>query len=247
MLGALERGRAFEALHARIHPLAHLVHAFANTLEAPVFDESKKGYFYREAGIKHFCLLKAVRIVSGLHASVGLARMGFTQEVAVVIRTVIECSSQIQFVLVGIQNGSISPEATQLIFDYFQDTERRTVPAKGAQIRQKKLHDVIGADLDVFKEATEDPRSTTVMLSDIYFRFSYYVHARYPETMDLYGGRPGQFHLNGMAGTPKDIENIEIIDSQITSASLCLKGMVQGLRLFEVLATAGLQTWYASV
>jgi hypothetical protein len=29
--------------------------------------------------------------------------------------------------------------------------------------------------------------------------------------MDLYGGRPGQFHLHGMNGTPKEGENLEIL------------------------------------
>jgi hypothetical protein len=36
---------------------------------------------------------------------------------------------------------------------------------------------------------------------------------KYPEVMDLYGGTPGRFHLDGMRGTPKDEENHQIVDT----------------------------------
>ena len=100
------------------------------------------------------------------------------------------------------------------------------------------MHDVIGADLDPFKDqATDDMRRATDLLSNIYVRFSYYVHGRYPESMDLYGGSwPGRFHLSGMAGTPKDDENLEVLDTLITSASLCFRGMVQSLRLRNIVS-----------
>jgi hypothetical protein len=63
--------------------------------------------------------------------------------------------------------------------------------------------------------------------------------------MDLYGGTPGRFHLFGMEGTPKDIENIQALDAFITTASRCFIGLVQGLQLREVLAKDPMLTeWY---
>ena len=63
--------------------------------------------------------------------------------------------------------------------------------------------------------------------------------------MDLFGGRPGHFHLRGMRGTPKDKENINIIDTLITSVSNCLIQVVQGLHLYDsVDANSMLEAWY---
>jgi DNA-binding transcriptional LysR family regulator len=47
---------------------------------------SDRGYRFDEPTTHHFCLLKAVRVVSALNASIELARRGYTQETAVLMR-----------------------------------------------------------------------------------------------------------------------------------------------------------------
>jgi hypothetical protein len=75
---------------------------------------------------------------------------------------------------------------------------------------------------------------------------SNYVHAKYPEVMDLYGGRPGRFHLRGMGGTPKDSENLEIIQTFITTASNAFVIMIQSLKLHAIVeADPVLAKWYS--
>ena len=68
----------------------------------------------------------------------------------------------------------------------------------------------------------------------MYLSFSNYVHGKYPETMDLYGGRPAQFHLCGMSGTPKDTENLAIIDSFVDTVSITFAQMVSNFRLHDI-------------
>ena len=60
---------------------------------------SDRGYRFDEPTTHHFCLLKAVRVVSALNASIELARSGYTQEIAVLMRTVAEFTTHIEFVL----------------------------------------------------------------------------------------------------------------------------------------------------
>jgi len=65
--------------------------------------------------------------------------------------------------------------------------------------------------------------------------------------MNLYGGRPGLFHMYGMSRTPKDAENLEILDTLITSASNSLKGMVIDLKLRQLVqADPALTAWMMS-
>ena len=85
------------------------------------------------------------------------------------------------------------------------------------------------------------------MYSTVYLTYSNYVHAKYPEVMDLYGGKPGHFHLDGMLGTSKDDENLQYIDTFIDTTSTTLRLMVSRLRLhhlFEV--DVGLGIWFRS-
>jgi hypothetical protein len=57
--------------------------------------------------------------------------------------------------------------------------------------------------------------------------------------------RRGRFHLDGTRNTPKDMENIEIIDTLITSASNCFIQMAQNLQLRTVLASdPTISAWY---
>ena len=82
------------------------------------------------------------------------------------------------------------------------------------------------------------------LLSNLYSTFSNFVHARYPEVMDLYGGDPLHFHLSGMRGTPKDGENYAVLDSSITSTSLTFKLLAQKLNMREIIqADATLTAW----
>jgi hypothetical protein len=105
----------------------------------------------------------------------------------------------------------------------------------------------LGKTLD--KLADEQPSDGRVpaasLYSNVYRIFSNYVHGKYPEIMDLFGGRPGKFHLCGMSGTPKDAENLATIDTFITTASNSLIFIIQRLNMSVLLqSNQALVSWY---
>jgi len=126
-------------------------------------------------------------------------------------------------------------EVEKYIQTFFADWRRDpAVEIKRAQVPQGTVHAAIGRTLDSFAEQygnTEGRVPAGTLLSNIYRTYSNYVHAKYPEVMDLYGGRPGRFHLRGMSGTPKDAENLEILATCIGTASNTFVAMVQRLNL----------------
>lgn len=78
--------------------------------------------------------------------------------------------------------------------------------------------------------------------------FSNYVHAKYPEVMDMFGGEPSQFHVGGMDSSRKDRENIAIIETNESTVSNSLAGIVQTLNLESIIAKDQvLLQWYSSV
>jgi hypothetical protein len=84
-------------------------------------------------------------------------------------------------------------------------------------------------------------------MSETYLTYSNYVHSRYPEVMDLYGGHPQHFHLAGMRGTPKDVENLAIVSVFISTVSITLRFVVLKFGLVEKLRRyPNLTSWYYS-
>jgi hypothetical protein len=245
-----------QGLKSRVEPLEKLVHALAGRLPQPLWYHSGKqhyGFRYGKPDVRHFCLVKAVRAVSAVNAAIELARCGYAQEIGVLIRTVIECTTHIEFVLSARDAaGSLEPAAAKYVQDYFDDFARNSAAdVKRAQVRQGTVHKQLGEELDI--TAHESGRDATKvkaeqLYSNVYRTYSNYVHGKYPETMDLYGGNPGQFHLRGMSGTPKDAENIEIIDTFVTTVSITLMLMVTQLKLHDLVDESDpvLAAWFRS-
>lgn len=207
-----------------LEPSERFLSLFATHLRSPIWYQSVGrhiGFRYTAPDARHFCLLKGVRAVSGMNACVELARGGYTQEIAVIVRTIWECTSLINWVkLTAEPDGSLrsDPQLTY-VKTYFEDY-RRDQPGQSLKlsVRQAHIHRDVGAWLDEGAERVGvEIGSGARRMSNVYQANSSYVHARYPEVMDLFGGRPGVFHLHGMRGTPKDAENTKIIETYATT------------------------------
>jgi hypothetical protein len=238
-----------EKLRHEIDPLATFVHAFANTLEAPhlVREGTNRGFRFSDPDIRHFCLLRACRIVSSLYASVELVRAGYPQELGVLLRTVIEFCSQVDYVLMNRDEaGQPIGLTADFISNFFADDwKTREQKERRVSLRQKAVHDAIGESLDKAVSRSAGERPASEMMSRVYLTFSNYVHGRYLECMDLYGGTPGHFHLYGMSNTPKDHENVELLETLSTTASNCFIGIVQALQLHSLVdSDQSLLDWY---
>lgn len=221
---------------------------FARSLGQPFFydsDEQHYGFRYFTPSLQHFCLLKLVRAVSSLNAMVELARSGYTQEINSIARILVECTTHIDFVLSDVSLGDEpSAAALEYVKKYFSDFARSSAADyRKPRVRQQHVHDVVGAGLDA--TSTDPTVDTEKLLSNVYLTFSSYVHARYPETMDLFGGEPGHFHVRGMLGTSKDRENLECVETLFTTVSQAAARIAQSFRLWSILESEPtLIAWY---
>src|SRR6266851_2558009 len=243
------------SLESRVDPLARLVHAFEASLPKPVRYHSGKehhGFRYAKPCIEHFCLLKAARVVSALNASLVLARNGYPQEVGVLIRTLIEFTTHIEFVSSGRDDaGQVHSEIAKYVDDFFADFARNSRDDfKRAQVKQGAVNKRLGDSLDEIAQREGGNRNRVAaerLYSNIYLTYSNYVQGKYPEIMDMYGGVPEHFHLYGMGGTPKDDENFQIVDTFLDTASIAFKLMVSQLRLHHLPETDPvLADWFRS-
>jgi hypothetical protein len=113
-------------LQSGISPLERLIEVFAATLESPRLQRngSLLGFRYEAPDVRHFCLLKAVRVVSSLNASFELARKGYTQEIASIIRTLVDSGRQIEYVLDIDDSETFRSDVRKLVREFFEDLER---------------------------------------------------------------------------------------------------------------------------
>jgi hypothetical protein len=231
-----ELSAVLESFRTRVFPLGRVVHALSEHAGPPRFLGRITGFRYDHPDLLHFLILRAARIVSTLSAAIELAKSGHGQEIAVLLRTSIEFCSQIDYMLASRdEHGRVSEKADSYIQAFFSDSNRpRPQEVKAPRLKQEHVHDTIGERLDKLAQIKPGRRQASELLSNVYLVFSNYVHARYPECMDMFGGIPTRLHLFGMRRTPKDAENCEILDTLITSASLCIKGIIVELRLQAV-------------
>jgi hypothetical protein len=228
---------ALRDLEEKLDPLERVIRLFTASLGEPILRKSddERGFRYGSPDIRHFCLLKTVRVLSALNAAIELARKGYTQEIAVLMRTLIECTTHVEFVLETDDSEEHRAAVRKYIDDFFADDSRSpTAEIRRAQVQQGKVHATLGRSLDKIAEErgeTEGRTPAAQLYSNSYRIFSNFVHAKYPECMDLYGGRPGRFHLQGMNGTPKEGENLETLQSFTTTLMNCFVRMIQGLNL----------------
>lgn len=222
--------------------LQEVIETLFASIEPPVFlkfSDREAGFRFKTATPFHFCILKLGRAVSTLNAASHLYERGFSQEICTLIRILSECTTHAEYVAQGVENGQVKEEVFEYVEAYFNDTRRvRGMAAPRNHIRQEKINKAVGRFTDEAKdlidEGTQLPEDiedldyllslpASQLMSDVYRVFSNYVHARYPETMDMFGGGARVPHLNGMLGTPKDQENLETITMFITAVSNAAK------------------------
>jgi len=199
--------------------------------------------------VRHFCLVKVTRAVSDYNACIELAKRGYAQQVCVLIRTMVECLRHAEYVIEPFGSEEHRTEAIKLVKEFFADGERgTTADPRKYHVQQGRVHDALGEILDqlaVKLGDTEGRRPARLAYRHSYAVLSNYVHSRYPECMDLYGGRPGQFHCRGMKGTPKDLESFVILEQFGATLSQGLALVVQGLGLQKLVESDPIiSAWY---
>jgi hypothetical protein len=242
--------RGFEE---RVAIFERVIEIFSGLIAPPTFVQTIKDrhFRYESPDVRHFCLLKAVRVVSSLNAAFELARKGYTQELAVLMRILSECARHIEYVLDPDDDEKHKANVKKYLQDFFDDGERDPeAEIKGVLIREKVINEQLGKTLDKIAAQyghTKDRVPAAKLFHRTSRAVSFYVHARYPESMDLYGGTPGRFHLRGMRRTPKDRENLETLDTFIDTASTTFVIMVQGIPELRAAALKEptLYRWYA--
>ncbi len=236
---------------SRISLLAKIAQKLENSVTPPTLchlDDFGAAFRYSDPTRIHIIILKFARIVSTLNACTLLFTKGFTQEIQTLLRTIIEFNNTIKFLSRDHEPDDEVKKYIEVFFSNFNPTKRdksKKLP------KQKSIH--ISIEKSMLKYIENDQiidlfgkKLPSESMSDVYFIFSEYIHGSYPVLMDMFNGVPARLSMYGQPNSPKDRENLECIDTVLSSVELSIRLMLQRLKLQGLLAgDRELEDWYS--
>lgn len=183
---------------------------FATALGKPLIlpEKGKERVRYADPDSRHFQVLKAVRVVSGLRASMILLETGHTQEIGVLLRTIQEFLEDITYVQEAHETGQPTAGQKDIINHFFESDLKTTKEMLEGQPKLKRVgHKEKVSSQSRFFSPVANSDHVRHMLNAIYNGLSGYVHGDYPQIMELYeanlSGGSEKFRMRGMLGTAK--------------------------------------------
>ena len=141
---------------------------------------------------------KAVRMVSGIRASLVLADLGFTTECASLLRMVSEFSQEILSVGEGLIEGRLTQPQQRFVRQYFSPLARTPeefeMDEKERYVSREELYKAHYRLLAKTSEEADKMRQLSRFLN---YTYDKYVHGAYLTAMELYNGYEHRFMLNG--------------------------------------------------
>ena len=185
------------------------MHLLASRVPRPLRIPYKDSFVFRyvEKSVHQALVQKLARLVSGLHAARLLMEAGFVQEQSSLQRILDEISEDISFLSFSVIYGDSTHWHSTYLDNFFQEEfdPRDTLPSSGerAAVPRKKIRAYIDRVISGSKGSSKHlDASRTVSKT-----YSGYIHAASPQIMDMYGGNPPRFHVQGMLGTDRHHEH----------------------------------------
>lgn len=194
-----------EAVVAMSRAFRHLEDRIARPVQLPF--RNSFIYRYENKGIHEAILQKLARYISGLNAVAVLITTGYVQEANVIFRTLDEIQEDIFFLTSAETNDVRTERHTQYLEAFYSDPVFSRVEGsldipKPNLVTRKKIRahtmNAIGKGVNISKALSVSESLGTA--------YSGYVHAASENIMEMYGGDPPRFHINGMRGTPRVTE-----------------------------------------
>ena len=181
-------------------------HQIEAAVPSPELVPAHGDYAFRYTGksLEQALVQKLARVLSGLGAATVLLEHGFTQELGVLQRTLDELREDITFLCLPL-HGEPRSELHQRYLDAFYEEEIDGTgdPMKSPQRRKMIPRSKIRAAIANSRVAPSNPSHHIEVHRSIDKVYSGFVHAASPHIMDMYGGMPPHFHVEGMVGTPR--------------------------------------------
>jgi len=164
-------------------------------------------YRYEEKTIHQALIQKLARVITGLRAARILLQHGFVQEQAALHRMLDEIQEDVTFLAWGVITNDITDLHRQYLSAFYEEEfDKPESPLESTQKRPMIARKKIRAYITRMEAAAFDQSTGVELLRTVHKAYSGFVHAASPAIMDMYGGMPPRFHVQGMLGTVRIAE-----------------------------------------
>ena len=166
--------------------------------------DGQPAFRYTEKTIYQAIVQKLVRLVSGLGAARVLLVHGYVQELGALQRMLDEFREDVTFLsLAAIYNERTDLHVRYLEAFYQEEFDKPGDPVDSTQNRPMIPRKKIQAYISKSEAAALEPTRSIQLSKTISKAYSGFVHGASPHIMEMYGGNPARFHVQGMLGTPR--------------------------------------------
>lgn len=189
--------------------MSRTVHDLASRIPQPQRVPYKTSFVFRhlEKTIEQAIVQKLARIVSTLNAAYLLMVHGFVQEQGILQRVLHEMHEDVIFLCYSKIFNEFTPLHQEFLDAFYEEEFDAETPMESTQKRPMVPRKKIQAYIARKKGSGLDPSTGLELARTITKAYSGYVHAASPHIMDMYGGHPPHFHLDGMLGTKRHEEH----------------------------------------
>ena len=156
---------------------------------------------------------KCVRAVSGIHAALVLADLGYVVECAALLRMVSDFCTEIKAIGEALNRGGELPRAVRTFVDLYFVPKPRTPDQYDAAKRARHVsrEDLMKAEARLAENTGVDGEQLRTVHRFINMTYDAYVHGAYETTMELCDPDIGRFMMRGHLSPSKRQEFVEAV------------------------------------
>lgn len=224
------------ALGERVENLEMIIQKIENRLQKPfrIFEKDHvRGLRYAKPSVVEYFVITSARMISLLNSMFLLYRADKLLEWRILARIFFETAAKQKYVTCGVSPNGLDGQSNEFLAKFFSDNER--VPENGRpkiDVRQGEIHKRISAaasrDIEFLRNlglttVTNEKDEYARAQSALYLMFSYDVHGRYPEAMDLFDFDSLGLQMRGVRNV-RDYEiEIEVFSEIILTAEKSIR------------------------
>ena len=213
--------------------------SFTGSVKPPIWEESIGQFRHVERDERLFLFLKGIRSVSLLNAALALFDAGHAQEMGIIWRCLDETHEDMALFAGGTDEGTSGAARSRVLNEFFQEQfQNPDAPILGSNKRDRVPRRRVRAVIAAFPENVVNPHDHSSVLTTVDEAFSGYVHGAYPHIMELCGGLPARFHLEGMTGTPRMVEQVGQILNYVYRTTLLVPLVAARMSANDTIAQA---------
>ncbi|MEF8767715.1 hypothetical protein [Candidatus Accumulibacter contiguus] len=187
------------------------VHGLAQRVSPPQSVPYKDSFVFRyvERTLHQALVQKLARILTGLRAARLLLENGLLQEQGALQRILDELHEDVSFLALAVIYDDHTPLHQAYLDAFYEEEFDAETALESTQKRPMISRQKIRAYIARIEGAALDPSRRVELTRTISKAYSGFIHAASPHVMDMYGGNPPRFHVQGMKGTERQQEHRE--------------------------------------